>query len=120
MLRELLAADVEGVEGIGAVSAVFEEVFLRFGLLLHGFIFAESVSPTLHPGRLDGEDEVVVVLAVEVRHEALLASEALVDKDILLIVSHRVTDVHHLHCPAVTLEFMDYDPAEVLLVDGVA
>ena len=28
MLWELLAADVEGVEGIGAVGAVFKEVFV--------------------------------------------------------------------------------------------
>ena len=32
MLWELLAADVEGIEGIGAVGTVFEEVFLRFRL----------------------------------------------------------------------------------------
>ena len=61
MLWELLAADVERVEGIGAVGAVLKEVFLRFGLLLHRLVLSEAVSPTLHPGRLDGEDEVVVV-----------------------------------------------------------
>ena len=32
MLWELLAADIESIEDIGAVGAVFEEVFLRFGL----------------------------------------------------------------------------------------
>ena len=32
MLWELLAADVEGIEGIGAVGTVFEEIFLRFRL----------------------------------------------------------------------------------------
>ena len=73
VLWKLLAADVEGVEGIGAVGAVFEEVFLGFGLFFHRLVFAKAVAPTLHSGRLDGKDEVVVVLAVEVRHEALLA-----------------------------------------------
>ena len=32
MLWKLFAADVERVEGIGAIGAVFEEVFLRFRL----------------------------------------------------------------------------------------
>ena len=32
MLWKLFAADVEGIEGIGAVGTVFEEVFLRFRL----------------------------------------------------------------------------------------
>ena len=41
MLREFLAADVEGVEGIGAVGAVLEEVFFRLGLFLHGLVLAE-------------------------------------------------------------------------------
>ena len=73
VLWELLAADVEGVEGIGAVGAVFEKVFLGFGLLLHALVLAEAVASSLHSCGLDGEDEVIVVLAVEVRHEALLA-----------------------------------------------
>ena len=32
MLWELLAADIEGVEGIGAVGAVFEKIFFGFRL----------------------------------------------------------------------------------------
>lgn len=36
MLLELLAADIERVEGIGAVGSVFEKVFFGFRLLLHG------------------------------------------------------------------------------------
>ena len=34
MLWKLFAADIEGVEGIGAIGAVFEKVFLRFRLFL--------------------------------------------------------------------------------------
>ncbi len=34
------AADIEGVEGIGAV---FEEVFFGFGELLAGYVFAVAV-----------------------------------------------------------------------------
>ena len=44
MLWELLAADVERVEGIGAVGTVFEKVFLGLRLLLHGLVIAESVA----------------------------------------------------------------------------
>ena len=119
MLWELLAADVEGVEGIGTVGAVFEEVFFGFGLLLHRFVFAEAVAPTLHSGRLDGEDEVVVVLAVEVWHKALLTSKALVDEEIFLVVSHRVAKVHVDDLPAVAFKFVDHHPVEVLVVHGI-
>ncbi len=119
MLWELLAADIEGVESIGAVGAVFEEIFFRFGLLLHRFVLAEAVATALHSGGLDGEDEVVVVLAVEVRHEALLAGETLVDEEILFIVAHRVAEVHVLHLPAVSFELVDDYPVEVLVVHGI-
>ena len=44
MLWKLFAADVERVEGIGAVGTVFEEVFLGLRLLLHGFVLAEAVA----------------------------------------------------------------------------
>ena len=44
MLWELLAADVEGVEGIGAVGTVFEKVFFGLRLLLHRLVLAESVA----------------------------------------------------------------------------
>ena len=79
MLWELFAADIEGIEGICAVGAVLQKVFFGLWLLLHAFVFAEAIASALHSGTLDGEDEVVVVLAVEVRHQALLAGEALVD-----------------------------------------
>ena len=68
MLWELLAADVEGVEGIGAVGTVFEKVFFGLRLLLHTFVLAEAVTTTLHSCGLDGEDKVIIVLAVEERH----------------------------------------------------
>ena len=79
MLREILAADIERVEGIGAVGTVFEKVFFGLRLLLHTFVLAEAVATTLHSCRLDGEDKVIVVLAVEVRHKALLPDKALVE-----------------------------------------
>ena len=79
MLWELLAADVEGVEGIGAVGTVFEKVFFGLRLLFHRLVFAEAVASSLHSCGLDGEDKVIVVLSVEVRYKALLPDKALVE-----------------------------------------
>ena len=119
MLWELLAADVEGVEGIGAVGTVFEKVFFGLRLLLHTFVLAEAVTTTLHSCGLDGEDKVIIVLAFEVRHKALLPGKALVDEKIFLIVSHRVAEIHVNDLPSVALELMDYHPVEVLIVHGI-
>lgn len=41
-------------------------------------------------------DKVVVVLAVDEGHEALLAGKGLVDEQILFIVAHRIA---YIHCP---------------------
>ena len=47
MLRELLAVDVERIEGIGAVGTVFEKVFFGFRLLLHGLVLSVAIAFTL-------------------------------------------------------------------------
>ena len=44
VLWELLAADVEGIEGIGAVGMVFEKVIFGLLLFLHTFVLAEASS----------------------------------------------------------------------------
>ena len=119
MLWEFLAADIEGIEGIGAVGAVFEKVFFGLRLLLHTFVLAEAVAPSLHSCGLDGQDKVIVVLAVEVRHQALLPGKTLVDEKVFLIMSHRVAEVHVNDLPSVALELMDYHPVEVLVVHGI-
>ena len=119
MLWEFFAADVEGVEGIGAVGTVFEKVFFGLRLLLHGFVLAEAVASSLHSCGLDGEYKVIVVLAVEVRHKALLLGKTLVDEKVFLIMSHRVAEVHVNDLPSVALELMYYHPVEVLVVHGI-
>ena len=75
MVRKFLAADVESIESVGAVGAVFEEVFFRFGKFLAAFVLAETVSAAAYAGCLNGEDKVVVILPVEERHKALLAGQ---------------------------------------------
>ena len=103
---EFLAADVEGVECVGSVGAVFEEVFFRFGEFLARLVLAEAVAPSVHSCRLDGKDKVGVVGAVK-WYEALFASEALVDEQIHLVVAHRVAKVDGLHLPAVAFKLVD-------------
>ena len=119
MLWKLLAADIEGVEGIGAVGTVFEKVFFGLRLLLHTFVLAEAVASSLHSCGLDGEDKVIVVLAVEVRHKALLPGKTLIDEKVFLIMSHRVAEVHVNDLPSVAFKLMDYHPVEVLVVHGI-
>lgn len=63
--REFLAADVEGVECVGAGDAVFEEVFLGFGELLTQLVLAEAVAPSAHSYRLDGKDKAGIVATTE-------------------------------------------------------
>ena len=47
MLWELLAVDVQRIEGIGAVGTVFEKVFFGLRLLLHGLVLSEAIAFTL-------------------------------------------------------------------------
>ena len=56
MLGEFLAADVESIERIGAVGAVFEEVFFALGKFFAAFVLAEAVAAAAHAGCLNGED----------------------------------------------------------------
>ena len=119
MLWKLLAADIEGVEGIGAVGTVFEKVFFGLRLLLHRLVLAEAVATSLYSCGLDGEDKVIVVLAVEVRHKALLPGKTLIDEKVFLIMSHRVSEIHVNDLPSVALELMYYHPMEVLVIHGI-
>ena len=72
---ETSRADIERIEGIGTAGTVFEKVFFWFRLFFHGLVLAEAVASSLHSCWLDGEDKVIVVLADEVRHEALLPAK---------------------------------------------
>jgi len=78
VVRKFFRSDVEGIESVGAVGAVFEQVFLGFGKLFSGLVLAKAVASTQQPCGLDCEDKVFVVGAVEERHKALLTGEALI------------------------------------------
>ena len=78
MERELFRADVEGIEGVGAVGAVFEQEFLGLEEFFDGLVLAEAVaSPVDFWGR-DGRDEVGIVRAVEEGHELYIRPIGLV------------------------------------------
>ena len=83
------------------------------------FAHKEPVAAAVYAGGLEGEDKVVVVLAVEEWHQGLLAGEGLVDEQIFLVVAHGVADIYRLHSPAVTLELVNNNPTEALFVDGI-
>lgn len=78
MEREFLAADVEGIEGVGAVGAVFEQEFLGLGEFFAGLVLAEAVASPVDSWRRDGKDEVEIVRAVEEGHEPYIRPIGLV------------------------------------------
>ena len=118
-IRKFLATDVERVEGICAVGAVFEEVFFALGKFLAAFVLSETVATAAHAGCLNGEDKVVVILSVEEWHKALLAGKTLVDEKVFLIVPHGIAEIDCLDSPAMAFKLVDYHPTEVLFVDGI-
>ena len=119
LLRELFAANIQGIKSVRAVGTVFEEVFFGLGKLLSGFVFVEAVAPVQYSSRLNGEDKIIVILTVEKRHESLLALESLVDEQILLIVAHWVAQIDILDCPAVTLKLVNDNPPKILCINGI-
>ena len=119
MLRELLTADIQRIESIRAVCTMLQQVLLRLWLLLHGLVLSEAISPPLYPSRLDGQYQIIIILTVEERHETLLPSKALVDEQVLLVMAHRVAQVHILYLPPVALKLMNNHIAEVLVVHSI-
>ena len=118
-IGELLAADVEGVESISAIGAVLQQIFLGLSEFLASLVLAKAVAAAHDSCRLDGEDQVIIVLAVEHRHEPLFTGKALVDEQVFLVVTHWVSKVDILDLPTMPLKLMAHHPMEVLLVDGI-
>ena len=49
----------------------------------------------------------------------MLSGKGVVDEKILLVVVHRVSEVHGLDVPAVPLELLNHIIVEVLVIDGI-
>ena len=89
MLRELLTPDIKGVKSIRTIGAMFEKILFRLGVLegssdqgralLVVLILAEAQPATIYLCRLHRKNQIIVILTVEHRHEALLSSKATVD-----------------------------------------
>lgn len=48
--RELINTDVESIESVGAIGAVFEQVFFALCELFAGFVFTEAVAASAYSG----------------------------------------------------------------------
>lgn len=118
-IRTALTTDVKGIESVSSVGAVFEKVFLGLGELFTGFIFSETEAAAFDAGRLDCENKIIVILAVEIRHEAVASGEATVDKVILFIVAHGIAERNRDNAPTVALEFLNNGVSEIDIVDGI-
>ena len=119
MLRKLFTPNIQRIKSIRAIGAVLQQVLLRFRILLCGLVFTETVSSTFHASRLHRKNKIIIVLAVEIGHQALLASKSLVDEQVLFIMAHRIAKIHILHTPAMTFKLMHNYPMEVLIVHGI-
>ena len=73
MLRELLAPNIQRIKRICAISTMLQQVLFGFGIFLCGLVFAKAVSSAFHASRLHRKNKVIIVLAIEIRHEPLLA-----------------------------------------------
>ena len=119
MLRELFAPNIQRIKSIRAIGTMLQKVLLRFRIFLCGLVFAEAISSTFHASRLHRKNKVIIVLAIEIRHEPLLASKSLIDEQVLFIMAHRIAQIHILHTPAVAFKLMDDHPMKVLVVHGI-
>ena len=73
MLRKLLTPNIQRIKSIRAIGAVLQQILLRFRILLCRLVLSKAISSTFHTSRLHRKNEVIIILAVEVRHEPLLA-----------------------------------------------
>ena len=98
---------------------MFQQVLLRLRQFLAGLVFAEAESPSADSGSLDGEEEIIIILAVEERHEVLQALKRIVDEKVFLIVAHGLPQIDVYHAPTALLKLRFDHPMEILGVDGV-
>ena len=119
MLREFLAADVQRIIGIRPIRTMLQQVLFRLSQLLPGLLLLEAIPSPADPSHLYGQNEVLIVLPVEERHEALFPSKRLVDEQVLLAVLHRIPEIHIHHVPSMPLELVADEPVEILVIDRV-
>ena len=119
MLRELFAPNIQRIKSICAIGAMLQQVLLRFRIFLCGLVFAKAISSAFHASRLHRKNKIVIIWAVEIRHEPLLPGKPLVNQQVLFIMAHGVAQIHILHTPAVAFKLMDDYPMKILVVHGI-
>ncbi len=115
-LGEFFTSDEQCIESISAIGTVFEKILFRLSQLLTGFILVKAITSSCHSSSLNSENQVIVILAIKERHEALFPSESLVDEQVFLIMPHRISEIDIIDSPSMAFKLMDDNPSEILLV----
>ena len=97
LLWESLAADKQGVEGIGEIRSILQLALLRLGRFFETLVLVAII----YPSRLHTDKEALVVLLVEEWHQAGAAVKASIYKELLFKVAHRATYEDGGHAPPV-------------------
>ena len=108
-----LHGDAESIEGIGAVGAPLQGVFFCLRLFLAALVLL--VGAIHGHGRVDGVQQVRVILLVDQDAVGALAEEHAVDELLLDRVLPWQTDIKLTHYPAMTDEPLCDDGMEVCL-----
>ena len=119
MLRKLLTPNIQRIESIRAIGAVLQQILLRFRILLCRLILSETIATTFHASRLHCKNKVIIILSVKVRHELLLPGTPLVNQQVLLIMSHWITQIHIIHRPTIAFKLMHHHPMKVLTIHRI-
>lgn len=112
---KFLTADTQGIKRIGAIGTPFKPVLLRFRQLLTPFVLA----PIVHTCRLDGYQQIFIILLVKERYKIRLSGQHAVNQQIFLNVTHRLAYMHFIHLPATLAELMRNNPPEILIIDCI-
>lgn len=116
ILGVLFTPDAESVKSIRPVGAVLKTVFLS----LPEFLAALVLATVVDPGGLNRDEQVLVVLPVDHRHQLGLPGKHAVDKEMLDQMVHGGTDVDLGDKPSVRTESVDYDRPECLVIDRIS
>ena len=84
-----LATDADGIESVRTVGARLESVFLALGMFFGTLV----LMPVIDSCGLDGDQKILVVLAVDHRHETSASGKHAIDQEMLLEMLHRPAQI---------------------------
>ena len=115
VLREVLTTNRHRIEGVGAIRASFEAVFLRLSQLLTTLILLAVV----HAGSLNRGEKFLIVLDVEHWNQMGTAIKHTIDEQMLQHVVHWLADVHTRNQPSIGSEGIEDDGLKGNVVHGI-